>query len=191
MVTPELPVFHLLFFFSCPPLSSQPLFSSPALSFPPFSSYLLPISFFPAPHLSSLLLSPPLSSFLLLSSPLLSQMLSLLPSRILRLLEFVGFSGNKVGASQSHLLQRILGHTGSPVCLGCMGSVLLQELGVQQLEEGASTDTFPAFLCNMLLLCYHTFMSFILGETMKTSCATSTPWQRRVMHLTWQQNCKH
>ncbi|XP_048845791.1 tetratricopeptide repeat protein 39A-like [Brienomyrus brachyistius] len=59
-------------------------------------------------------------------------MLSLLPSRILRLLEFVGFSGNK-------------------------------ELGLQQLEEGASTDTFRAFLCNMLLLCYHTFMSFILG----------------------------
>ncbi|XP_072560242.1 tetratricopeptide repeat protein 39A-like isoform X2 [Paramormyrops kingsleyae] len=90
-------------------------------------------------------------------------MLSLLPSRILRLLEFVGFSGNKVGASQSHPLQRILGYTGSPARLDCMGLVLLQELGLQQLEEGASTDTFPAFLCNMLLLCYHTFMSFILG----------------------------
>ncbi|XP_015212258.1 tetratricopeptide repeat protein 39A isoform X1 [Lepisosteus oculatus] len=58
--------------------------------------------------------------------------LSMLPTRILRLLEFVGFSGNK-------------------------------EHGLQQLQEGASTNTFRAFLCTMLLLCYHTFMSFILG----------------------------
>ncbi|KAG9350862.1 hypothetical protein JZ751_024751 [Albula glossodonta] len=59
-------------------------------------------------------------------------MLSMLPTRILRLLEFVGFSGNK-------------------------------EFGLQQLQEGSCTHTFRAFLCNMLLLCYHTFMSFILG----------------------------
>ncbi|KAJ8357705.1 hypothetical protein SKAU_G00204990 [Synaphobranchus kaupii] len=59
-------------------------------------------------------------------------MLSLLPTRMLRLLEFVGISGNK-------------------------------ECGLQQLEEGAATPTFRAFLCSMLLLCYHTFMSFILG----------------------------
>ncbi|KAK1165136.1 tetratricopeptide repeat protein 39A isoform X2 [Acipenser oxyrinchus oxyrinchus] len=58
--------------------------------------------------------------------------LSLLPTRILRLLEFVGFSGNK-------------------------------EYGLQQLQEGASTQSFRAFLCTMLLLCYHTFMSFVLG----------------------------
>ncbi|KAK9970887.1 hypothetical protein ABG768_026792 [Culter alburnus] len=59
-------------------------------------------------------------------------MLSLLPTRTLRLLEFVGFSGNK-------------------------------EFGLQQLQEGSSEHTFRSFLCNMLLLCYHTFMSFILG----------------------------
>ncbi|XP_041133482.1 tetratricopeptide repeat protein 39A-like isoform X2 [Polyodon spathula] len=58
--------------------------------------------------------------------------LSLLPTRILRLLEFVGFSGNK-------------------------------EYGLQQLQEGASTQSFRAFLCTVLLLCYHTFMSFVLG----------------------------
>ncbi|XP_041127330.1 tetratricopeptide repeat protein 39A-like isoform X2 [Polyodon spathula] len=58
--------------------------------------------------------------------------LSLLPTRILRLLEFVGFSGNK-------------------------------EYGLQQLQEGASTQSLRAFLCTMLLLCYHTFMSFVLG----------------------------
>ncbi|KAJ8270123.1 hypothetical protein GJAV_G00110620, partial [Gymnothorax javanicus] len=59
-------------------------------------------------------------------------MLSLLPTRMLRLLEFVGISGNK-------------------------------ECGLQQLEEGATASTFRAFLCSMMLLCYHTFMSFILG----------------------------
>ncbi|XP_012677008.2 tetratricopeptide repeat protein 39A isoform X2 [Clupea harengus] len=59
-------------------------------------------------------------------------MLSLLPTRTLRLLEFVGFSGNK-------------------------------EFGLHQLQEGAVEHTFRSFLCNMLLLCYHTFMSFILG----------------------------
>ncbi|KAL7884885.1 hypothetical protein AOLI_G00076550 [Acnodon oligacanthus] len=59
-------------------------------------------------------------------------MLSLLPTRTLRLLEFVGFSGNK-------------------------------EFGLEQLQEGSAERTFRSFLCNMLLLCYHTFMSFILG----------------------------
>uniref|UniRef100_A0A8C7NGK7 Tetratricopeptide repeat domain 39A n=1 Tax=Oncorhynchus mykiss TaxID=8022 RepID=A0A8C7NGK7_ONCMY len=59
-------------------------------------------------------------------------MISMLPTRTLRLLEFVGFSGNK-------------------------------EFGLQQLTEGSAGQTFRSFLCNMLLLCYHTFMSFILG----------------------------
>ncbi|XP_062855078.1 tetratricopeptide repeat protein 39A [Trichomycterus rosablanca] len=59
-------------------------------------------------------------------------MLSLLPTRTLKLLEFVGFSGNK-------------------------------EFGLQQLQEGSAEHTFRSFLCNMLLLCYHTFMTFILG----------------------------
>uniref|UniRef100_A0A669CGS3 Tetratricopeptide repeat domain 39A n=1 Tax=Oreochromis niloticus TaxID=8128 RepID=A0A669CGS3_ORENI len=59
-------------------------------------------------------------------------MISMLPTRTLKLLEFVGFSGNK-------------------------------EFGLQQLQEGSVESTFRSFLCNMLLLCYHTFMSFILG----------------------------
>ncbi|XP_038616195.1 tetratricopeptide repeat protein 39A isoform X1 [Tachyglossus aculeatus] len=58
--------------------------------------------------------------------------LSLLPTRILRLLEFVGFSGNK-------------------------------DYGLLQLEEGAAVHSFRAVLCTMLLLCYHTFLSFVLG----------------------------
>uniref|UniRef100_A0A8C2XKU6 Tetratricopeptide repeat domain 39A n=1 Tax=Cyclopterus lumpus TaxID=8103 RepID=A0A8C2XKU6_CYCLU len=59
-------------------------------------------------------------------------MISMLPTRTLKLLEFVGFTGNK-------------------------------EFGLQQLLEGSAESTFRSFLCNMLLLCYHTFMSFILG----------------------------
>ncbi|XP_061154021.1 tetratricopeptide repeat protein 39A isoform X2 [Syngnathus typhle] len=61
-----------------------------------------------------------------------NMMISMLPTRMLKLLEFVGFSGNK-------------------------------EFGLQQLQEGCTGSTFRSFLCNMLLLCYHTFMSFILG----------------------------
>ncbi|XP_042317244.1 tetratricopeptide repeat protein 39A isoform X1 [Sceloporus undulatus] len=58
--------------------------------------------------------------------------LSMLPTRIVRLLEFVGFSGNK-------------------------------EHGLQQIEEGASMCSFRSVLCTMLLLCYHTFLIFVLG----------------------------
>ncbi|NXS68235.1 TT39A protein, partial [Pandion haliaetus] len=58
--------------------------------------------------------------------------LSMFPARILRLLEFVGFSGNK-------------------------------EHGLMQLQEGASSYSFRSVLCTMLLLCYHTFMTFVLG----------------------------
>ncbi|KAI1236830.1 hypothetical protein IHE44_0015084 [Lamprotornis superbus] len=58
--------------------------------------------------------------------------LSMFPARILRLLEFVGFSGNK-------------------------------EHGLLQLQEGASSYSFRSVLCTMLLLCYHTFMTFVLG----------------------------
>ncbi|XP_068098536.1 tetratricopeptide repeat protein 39A isoform X2 [Hyperolius riggenbachi] len=58
--------------------------------------------------------------------------LSMLPTRILRLLEFVGFSGNK-------------------------------DYGLTQLQEGAADHSFRALLCTLLLLCYHTFLSFVLG----------------------------
>ncbi|XP_042700930.1 tetratricopeptide repeat protein 39A isoform X10 [Chrysemys picta bellii] len=58
--------------------------------------------------------------------------LSMFPTRILRLLEFVGFSGSK-------------------------------EYGLLQLQEGALMYSFRSVLCTMLLLCYHTFMTFVLG----------------------------
>ncbi|XP_030634780.1 tetratricopeptide repeat protein 39A-like [Chanos chanos] len=58
--------------------------------------------------------------------------LSMLPARILRLLEFVGFSGDK-------------------------------NYGLSQLHEGAEGLSLRSILCVLLLLCYHTFLSFILG----------------------------
>uniref|UniRef100_A0A8C9EVG2 TT39A protein n=1 Tax=Pavo cristatus TaxID=9049 RepID=A0A8C9EVG2_PAVCR len=38
-----------------------------------------------------------------------------------------------------------------------------QERGLLQLQEGASSYSFRSVLCTMLLLCYHTFMTFVLG----------------------------
>lgn len=39
-----------------------------------------------------------------------------------------------------------------------------QEHGLLQLQEGASSYSFRSVLCTMLLLCYHTFMTFVLGK---------------------------
>uniref|UniRef100_A0A8C5ECW1 Tetratricopeptide repeat domain 39A n=1 Tax=Gouania willdenowi TaxID=441366 RepID=A0A8C5ECW1_GOUWI len=53
------------------------------------------------------------------------------------------------------------GHFEGGVKLG-VGAFNL-EFGLQQLQDGSAETTIRSFLCNMLLLCYHTFMSFILG----------------------------
>ncbi|XP_077118065.1 tetratricopeptide repeat protein 39A-like isoform X2 [Ranitomeya variabilis] len=58
--------------------------------------------------------------------------LSLFPPRILKILEFAGFSGDK-------------------------------EYGLTQLQEGATSSNLRSLLCTMLLLCYYTFLSFVLG----------------------------
>ncbi|XP_015204531.1 tetratricopeptide repeat protein 39A [Lepisosteus oculatus] len=58
--------------------------------------------------------------------------LSLFPARILKLLEFAGFSGDK-------------------------------EYGLTQLQEGATSLNLRSMLCALLLLCYYTFLTFILG----------------------------
>ncbi|XP_041033310.1 tetratricopeptide repeat protein 39A [Carcharodon carcharias] len=58
--------------------------------------------------------------------------LSLFPTRILKLLEFAGFSGDK-------------------------------EYGLSQLRDGVLVPNLRAILCVMLLLCYYTFLTFILG----------------------------
>ncbi|XP_045145154.1 tetratricopeptide repeat protein 39B isoform X1 [Echinops telfairi] len=59
-------------------------------------------------------------------------MLSLLPARIIRLLEFIGFSGNR-------------------------------ELGLMQLQEGASGRSMRAPLCCLTILAFHTYICLILG----------------------------
>ncbi|MEJ1282636.1 tetratricopeptide repeat domain 39A [Cricetulus griseus] len=38
------------------------------------------------------------------------------------------------------------------------------DYGLLQLEEGANGHSFRAVLCVMLLLCYHTFLTFVLGR---------------------------
>ncbi|KAK2829317.1 hypothetical protein Q7C36_017307 [Tachysurus vachellii] len=58
--------------------------------------------------------------------------LSLFPARILKVLEFAGFSGDK-------------------------------EYGLSQLYEGATSQNLRSMLCALLLLCFYTFLSFILG----------------------------
>lgn len=46
-----------------------------------------------------------------------------------------------------------------PACL-----LVSQDYGLLQLEEGATGHSFRAVLCVMLLLCYHTFLTFVLGR---------------------------
>ncbi|XP_060946272.1 tetratricopeptide repeat protein 39A isoform X2 [Limanda limanda] len=58
--------------------------------------------------------------------------LSLFPPRILRLLKFAGFSGDK-------------------------------EYGLSLLHDGATGMNLRSMLCALLLLCYYTFLTFILG----------------------------
>uniref|UniRef100_A0A674M9F3 Zgc:158403 n=1 Tax=Takifugu rubripes TaxID=31033 RepID=A0A674M9F3_TAKRU len=58
--------------------------------------------------------------------------LSLFPPRILKVLEFAGFSGDK-------------------------------EYGLGLLREGATAKNLRSMLCALLLLCYYTFLTFILG----------------------------
>lgn len=58
--------------------------------------------------------------------------LSLFPPRILKVLEFAGFSGDK-------------------------------EYGLSLLNEGATGMNLRSMLCALLLLCYYTFLTFILG----------------------------
>ncbi|XP_069460283.1 tetratricopeptide repeat protein 39A-like [Ambystoma mexicanum] len=77
--------------------------------------------------------------------------LSLFPPRILKLLEFAGFSGDK-------------------------------EYGLGQLHEGATSSNLRALLCVMLLLCYYTFLTFILGtgeESLAEAQALLKPYLNR------------
>lgn len=103
----------------------------------------------------------------------LFQMLSLLPQRILRLLEFIGFSGNRV--STTPLLKKYLSpwQLWQSLCFvkyDCLTvnnspiSVSLQGFGLSQLREGASSHSLRSILCALTLLFYNTYVSLILGK---------------------------
>uniref|UniRef100_A0A8D3CDE6 Zgc:158403 n=1 Tax=Scophthalmus maximus TaxID=52904 RepID=A0A8D3CDE6_SCOMX len=67
--------------------------------------------------------------------------LSLFPPRILRVLEFAGFSGDK-------------------------------EYGLSLLQDGATGMNLRSMLCALLLLCYYTFLTFILGRAVPQPLTT-------------------
>lgn len=50
------------------------------------------------------------------------------------------------------------------VLLHCV-CVRVQEYGLSQLYEGATSHNLRSMLCALLLLCYYTFLSFILGNS--------------------------
>uniref|UniRef100_A0A674D4B6 Zgc:158403 n=1 Tax=Salmo trutta TaxID=8032 RepID=A0A674D4B6_SALTR len=65
--------------------------------------------------------------------------LSMFPPRLLKMLEFAGFSGDK-------------------------------EYGLSQLNDGATTNNLRSMLCALLLLCYYTFLTFILDQCVLVGC---------------------
>lgn len=61
--------------------------------------------------------------------------------------------------------------------------ISVKDFGLQQLQEGSKEGTFRSFLCNMLLLCYHTFMSFILGKHIHHhKCIITLQWDSTHAH---------
>lgn len=53
-----------------------------------------------------------------------------------------------------------------------------QDYGLLQLEEGATGHSFRAVLCVMLLLCYHTFLTFVLGRRPSVQDGGGGSWAR-------------
>lgn len=89
------------------------------------------------------------------------QILSLLPSNVLRLMEFLGFSGDRVGTVP-------VPHT-TPVLSRCSirqknYSMFLQELGLSELREGATSASLRSILSTLTLLMFHLYISVTLGE---------------------------
>lgn len=98
-------------------------------------------------------------------------MLSLLPQRILRLLEFIGFSGNRVSATL-FCLDNILKPPAKDMLWLCpivikptvFFFVSLQGFGLSQLRDGASSHSLRSILCALTLLFYNTYVSLVLGQ---------------------------
>lgn len=85
----------------------------------------------------------------------------MLPSRVLRLMEFLGFSGDRVGHATLCSSEPLLCHDLVPG-LACLN--MLQELGLAQLREGAASNSLRSILSTLTLLMFHLYMSVILGE---------------------------
>lgn len=97
-----------------------------------------------------------------LSGRLYLQTLSLFPPRILKVLEFAGFSGDKVW--YVHFLPHAFIHELTPWWVFAPCVVLFQEYGLSLLHDGATGLNLRSMLCALLLLCYYTFLTFILGS---------------------------
>lgn len=86
------------------------------------------------------------------------QMLSLLPSRVLRLMEFLGFSGDRV--SGNHAVHVSLERW----CCLLSTLVIFQELGLSELRQGAASNSLRSILSTLTLLMFHLYITVILGE---------------------------
>ena len=51
------------------------------------------------------------------------------------------------------------------MCVRVCVCVRAQEYGLSQLHDGATALNLRSMLCALLLLCYYTFLTFILGST--------------------------
>ncbi len=106
-------------------------------------------------------------------------MLSLLPSRVLRLMEFLGFSGDRVGAISQHakIYRSHVSFSKTPNILIVSPLeafyaklknhllIILQEMGLSALREGAASNSLRSILSTLTLLMFHLYITVILGES--------------------------
>lgn len=85
-------------------------------------------------------------------------MLSLLPSRVLRLMEFLGFSGDRVSVELDNLPLPF------KMVMFLTMLLILQELGLSELRQGAASDSLRSILSTLTLLMFHLYITVILGE---------------------------
>lgn len=79
-------------------------------------------------------------------------MISMLPSRVIKLLEFIGFSGNKVVLHDISLPLRYY------------FNFILQQKGLEDLHEGYEMDGLRQILCTMTLLGYNLIVLHVLSH---------------------------
>lgn len=82
-------------------------------------------------------------------------MISMLPGRVIRLLEFIGFSGNKV--SRTWLLNR------QPTW-NWEFLIFSQQTGLQDLKIGYQMEGIRQVLCTMTLLAYNLIVCYVLSH---------------------------